>query len=128
MHRDKGKPTVYVTHDQTEAFAMGDRVAVIARGQVQQIGPATELAENPANMFVASFIGSPPMNLLPGRIRENGPIFSVEIEDTLVELPEHWRASLAGLEGGQGWSDRRRDRSGSAPATDSRARSPTSRR
>ncbi|OAH12336.1 ABC transporter ATP-binding protein [Streptomyces jeddahensis] len=101
MHRDKGKPTVYVTHDQTEAFAMGDRVAVVARGKVQQIGPATELAENPANMFVASFIGSPPMNLLPGRIRDNGSALSVEVEDTLMELPEHWRGSLAGLAGGQ---------------------------
>jgi multiple sugar transport system ATP-binding protein len=101
MHRDKGKPTVYVTHDQTEAFAMGDRVAVIARGQVQQIGPATELAENPANMFVASFIGSPPMNLLAGRIRVDGPALSVAVEGAVVVLPEHWRASLARLEGGQ---------------------------
>ncbi|UIX31994.1 ABC transporter ATP-binding protein [Streptomyces sp. GQFP] len=97
MHRDKGKPTVYVTHDQTEAFAMGDRVAVIAGGKVQQIGPATELAENPANMFVASFIGSPPMNLVGGRVRQDGPALSVAFEDAVVELPEHWRPALASL-------------------------------
>ncbi|MBA4865658.1 ABC transporter ATP-binding protein [Streptomyces sp. PSKA54] len=99
MHRDKGKPTVYVTHDQTEAFAMGDRVAVIARGRVQQIAPATELAENPANMFVASFVGSPPMNLLEGRVRQDGAGLSVVVEDAVVELPEHWRAPLARLGG-----------------------------
>jgi ABC-type sugar transport system ATPase subunit len=57
--------TIYVTHDQVEAMTMGDRIAVMNLGVLQQIGPPKELYENPANTFVATFIGSPAMNLLP---------------------------------------------------------------
>ena len=63
-----GTTTVYVTHDQTEAMTLGDRVAVLRRGEVQQVGTPKELYNDPANLFVAGFIGSPAMNLLPAEL------------------------------------------------------------
>jgi multiple sugar transport system ATP-binding protein len=59
--------TIYVTHDQVEAMTMGDRIAVMNHGVLQQVGSPEELYERPANLFVAGFIGSPPMNLLPAQ-------------------------------------------------------------
>ncbi len=67
-----GTTTVYVTHDQTEAMTLGDRVVVMRDGQVQQIGAPDELYRFPANLFVAGFIGSPAMNLLPGQLGPDG--------------------------------------------------------
>jgi len=69
LQRRIGTPSLYVTHDQTEAMTMGDRVAVLRDGVLEQLGTPTELYEMPANDFVASFIGSPAMNFLPGRLR-----------------------------------------------------------
>ena len=63
-----GATTVYVTHDQAEAMTLGDRVAVVDRGRLQQVAPPQELYEQPANTFVAGFIGNPPMNLLSARV------------------------------------------------------------
>jgi multiple sugar transport system ATP-binding protein len=63
-----GTTTVYVTHDQTEAMTLGDRVAVMRAGALQQVGKPTELYNHPANLFVAGFIGSPAMNFVPGTI------------------------------------------------------------
>jgi multiple sugar transport system ATP-binding protein len=60
--------TVYVTHDQTEAMTLGDRVAVMRAGVLQQVGSPAELYDNPVNLFVAGFIGSPAMNFMPGEI------------------------------------------------------------
>jgi multiple sugar transport system ATP-binding protein len=60
-----GTTAIYVTHDQVEAMAMGDRVAVMSRGSVRQIGTPAEVYDQPADTFVATFLGSPPMNLLP---------------------------------------------------------------
>ena len=60
--------TVYVTHDQTEAMTLGDRVAVMRAGALQQVGTPAELYDNPVNLFVAGFIGSPAMNFMPGEI------------------------------------------------------------
>jgi multiple sugar transport system ATP-binding protein len=60
--------TIYVTHDQTEALTLGDRIAVLRGGELQQVGPPRELYERPVNLFVAGFIGSPSMNFLPGRV------------------------------------------------------------
>lgn len=68
LHRDKGKATVYVTHDQAEAFAMGDRIAIMAEGHIHQASPPAELVDSPADTLVARFVGAPPMNLLPGRL------------------------------------------------------------
>jgi multiple sugar transport system ATP-binding protein len=75
QHRLK-TTTVYVTHDQTEAMTLGDRVAVLRKGVVQQVASPRELYQNPVNLFVAGFIGSPAMNFLPA-----------EVEGTTVRLP-----------------------------------------
>ena len=68
LQRRLGTTTIYVTHDQVEAMTMGDRIAVMRDGLLQQVGPAAELYERPANVFVAGFIGSPAMNLVPGPV------------------------------------------------------------
>lgn len=73
LQKHLGTTTIYVTHDQTEAMTLGDRIAVMNKGEVQQIGTPQELYEYPANLFVASFIGSPAMNLLPAR-HDNGSL------------------------------------------------------
>ncbi|WP_239152558.1 ABC transporter ATP-binding protein [Virgisporangium aurantiacum] len=83
-----GVTTLYVTHDQTEAMTLGDRVAVLKRGVLQQVAPPQELYDRPANMFVAGFIGSPPMNLVHGRFTERGTDLVLELgEQTLPILP-----------------------------------------
>ncbi|RCS25610.1 sn-glycerol-3-phosphate ABC transporter ATP-binding protein UgpC [Phyllobacterium salinisoli] len=68
LHRALGVTMVYVTHDQIEAMTLADRIVVLRAGRVEQIGTPTELYDNPANMFVAGFIGSPKMNFLPTRV------------------------------------------------------------
>src|SRR5688572_19036886 len=68
LQKRLGITTVYVTHDQTEAMTLGDRVAVMKRGVLQQLATPRELYENPGNLFVAGFIGSPPMNFLPATV------------------------------------------------------------
>jgi multiple sugar transport system ATP-binding protein len=73
LQKKLGITTVYVTHDQTEAMTLGDRVAVMKRGVLQQLASPRELYEQPVNLFVAGFIGSPPMNFLPATV-ENGQI------------------------------------------------------
>jgi multiple sugar transport system ATP-binding protein len=66
LQKRLGATTLYVTHDQVEAMTLGDRIAVMRDGRLQQVGTPEEVYTNPANVFVASFLGSPPMNLLPG--------------------------------------------------------------
>jgi multiple sugar transport system ATP-binding protein len=70
LQKRLGTTTVYVTHDQTEAMTLGDRVAVMRGGVLQQVGPPQVLYERPTNLFVAGFIGSPAMNFLPGRLED----------------------------------------------------------
>jgi multiple sugar transport system ATP-binding protein len=72
LHQRLGTTTVYVTHDQTEAITMADRVAVLRSGVLQQVGPPQALYDNPVNLFVAGFIGSPAMNLVPARLTRDG--------------------------------------------------------
>ncbi|MFO1056535.1 MAG: sn-glycerol-3-phosphate ABC transporter ATP-binding protein UgpC [Dongiaceae bacterium] len=72
LHRRLGVTTIYVTHDQTEAMTLGQRVTVLNHGRIQQVAPPRELYAWPANAFVAGFIGSPPMNLLRGRLDGDG--------------------------------------------------------
>ncbi|MEQ7124106.1 ABC transporter ATP-binding protein [Actinopolymorpha sp. B11F2] len=95
LHREKGKPSVYVTHDQSEAFAMGDVVAVVANGKVQQAGPPGELVERPANTFVAGFVGTPPMNLLDARLQNSDGSYVAVADDASLALPDSWRPALA---------------------------------
>ena len=78
IHRETGATTIYVTHDQTEAMTMADRIVVMKDGYVQQIGTPRELYFDPVNVFVAGFIGEPPMNFLKGTVRDGkltfGPV------------------------------------------------------
>jgi multiple sugar transport system ATP-binding protein len=77
LQHEIGTTTIYVTHDQVEAMTMGDRVAVMSMGVLQQVDEPQRLYDAPANLFVASFIGTPPMNLFSGSIRvENGSVFA----------------------------------------------------
>jgi multiple sugar transport system ATP-binding protein len=75
LQRSLGVTTIYVTHDQTEAMTLGNRVAVLQHGVLQQVAPPQELYKRPANLFVASFIGSPAMNLLEATVErgDGGP-------------------------------------------------------
>ncbi len=86
LQHQLGTTMVYVTHDQTEAMTLGDRVAVMRAGIIQQVDTPKVLYESPANLFVAGFIGSPSMNFLPGRIEGDSvrlPIGEVPLTDTL---------------------------------------------
>jgi multiple sugar transport system ATP-binding protein len=87
LQKRLGITTVYVTHDQTEAMTLGDRVAVLRRGVLQQLAPPRELYEQPVNLFVAGFIGSPPMNFMPATVKGG----KVELPFATVDLPEHAR-------------------------------------
>jgi sn-glycerol 3-phosphate transport system ATP-binding protein len=69
LHREVPVTSIYVTHDQVEAMTLGDRICVMSNGEVQQIGTTDEIYNRPANTFVAGFMGSPPMNLVPGEIQ-----------------------------------------------------------
>jgi multiple sugar transport system ATP-binding protein len=71
-HRSLRRTTLYVTHDQQEAMTMGDRVAVMFAGALQQVGSPAEILERPANRFVAGFIGSPPMSFVEGTVEQKG--------------------------------------------------------
>jgi multiple sugar transport system ATP-binding protein len=70
LHQQLGITTIYVTHDQVEAMTLGDRIAVMSAGRLQQLGAPQDVYDHPANVFVAGFIGSPPMNLLQGVVRD----------------------------------------------------------
>ncbi|HEX6459353.1 MAG TPA: sn-glycerol-3-phosphate ABC transporter ATP-binding protein UgpC [Thermoleophilaceae bacterium] len=85
-----GTTTIYVTHDQTEAMTLGDRVAVMRLGVVQQVGRPQDLYDRPRNLFVAGFIGSPAMNFVPGHV-ENG---SVRLPSVDVPIPANLQDEL----------------------------------
>ncbi len=90
LHVDVGATTVYVTHDQVEAMSMGDRIAIMNLGVLQQVGEPHEVYSNPANLFVANFIGSPGMNFLNCRMTRvnNGQIaLKMTSAGTIVSLP-----------------------------------------
>jgi multiple sugar transport system ATP-binding protein len=93
VQRRIAAPTLYVTHDQTEAMTMGDRVAILRDGVLQQLGTPDEIYDNPVNVFVAGFIGSPAMNLIGGRMDGNGVIFG----RTRLELPVSAVSARPGL-------------------------------
>lgn len=91
LQRQLGTTTIYVTHDQTEAMTMGDRIAVMNAGQIQQIATPLELYNHPANRFVAEFIGSPPMNFLTVQVQ--APLTITHPQFRLT-LPEAWAEAL----------------------------------
>ncbi|HVU67790.1 MAG TPA: ABC transporter ATP-binding protein [Ktedonobacteraceae bacterium] len=94
VHRLRRAPSIYVTHDQSEAFAIADRIAVIAQGRLQQVGTPDQLIETPANLFMAGFIGSPPMNLLSGNVSLDDAQAVLRVKDTSFTLPDKWQAVL----------------------------------
>lgn len=83
FHRRLNATTIYVTHDQTEAMTMGDKIVIMNQGEIQQIGSPSDIYKHPANLFVANFIGSPAMNLLPLK-REDARYF---LEDLAIDIP-----------------------------------------
>lgn len=87
LHQSLKTTSVYVTHDQIETMTMGDKIVVMRDGFVEQIGSPLELYDRPANVFVAGFIGSPAMNMLPGTMRHDGAGSCVELRDgALIEV------------------------------------------
>ncbi len=120
LQKRLGITTVYVTHDQTEAMTLGDRVAVLKRGILQQLATPRELYEQPVNLFVAGFIGSPPMNFLPATVEGNQvtlpfgtfPLPAAKAEKTAGKgllmagiRPEHFE-DVSVIEGGSADSSR----------------------
>jgi multiple sugar transport system ATP-binding protein len=102
LQRTLGITTVYVTHDQIEAMTMGDRVAVLSRGVLQQVDTPQNLYDRPDNLFVATFIGSPQMNVLRGVYTAGGDGGSISIGSQQVRVPASVlaaRPSLAGYDG-----------------------------
>ena len=101
LQKHLGTTTIYVTHDQTEAMTLGDRVAVLKNGFIQQIGSPYELYQQPINAFVAGFIGSPAMNFLPAKIN-NGRLFLYLLDLEIaapykVRFPEELDYVIAGI-------------------------------
>jgi multiple sugar transport system ATP-binding protein len=88
LQKELGTTTVYVTHDQVEAMTMGDRVAVMNKGVLQQVDAPQRLYDRPENLFVAGFIGTPPMNLLEARVTVNGGV-SVDLGGNTLPIPDH---------------------------------------
>jgi multiple sugar transport system ATP-binding protein len=100
LHIDQHATTVYVTHDQVEAMAMGDRIVVMSDAEVQQVGTPEDVYYKPSNLFVAKFIGSPGMNLIPGYYSE-GKIKLPGI-DNVYSPPEDWKPVIEQTLGTEG--------------------------
>ncbi len=86
---------IYVTHDQTEAMTLGDRIVIMRNGDVQQIGTPQEVFDHPANLFVAGFIGTPQMNLFDGELVVENGTYAVRVGDALITLSEDKQKNLA---------------------------------
>jgi multiple sugar transport system ATP-binding protein len=98
LHRRLGTTTLYVTHDQVEAMTMGERVAILDRGRLQQLATPREIYESPANLFVARFIGSPPMNLFAAKVAAGG---ALEVAGVALALGGSVAGALAALAPGR---------------------------
>ena len=101
LHNRLQSTMIYVTHDQVEAMTMGDRIVVMLDGLIQQVDAPLDLYHNPVNRFVAGFIGSPPMNMVEGRlVGENGDLCFRDRSDVVkLRIPERMRAALDGCAG-----------------------------
>jgi multiple sugar transport system ATP-binding protein len=100
LQKKLGVTTVYVTHDQTEAMTLGDRVAVLKLGELQQCATPRELYEQPVNLFVAGFIGSPPMNFMPAAVRGDSielPFVTVPLSADVAQRIEGHDLLIAGV-------------------------------
>ncbi|MBN1362333.1 MAG: ABC transporter ATP-binding protein [Sedimentisphaerales bacterium] len=96
LHQRLATTTLYVTHDQAEAMALGQRIGVLHHGRLQQVGSPDDIYRRPANRFVAGFFGMPPMNFLTARVRRQHEGLSLEIAGAGFDLPAPLRSSLAG--------------------------------
>jgi multiple sugar transport system ATP-binding protein len=96
LQRQLGITTIYVTHDQTEAMTMGDRIAIMSEGKIQQVAAPLELYNHPANRFVAEFIGSPPMNFIP--VEFHAPLLITHANFRFT-LPDVWGSALQKYDG-----------------------------
>jgi len=94
LHQKLGTTTVYVTHDQVEAMSIGDRVAVLKDGDLQQVGTPKELYDTPENIFVAGFIGSPAMNMLEGNLVEKNETLMIDLGVSMFELPTRMKEKI----------------------------------
>ena len=92
LHKELGVTTIYVTHDQVEAMTLGERVAVMRRGELQQVAPPQELYDGPANLFVAGFIGSPSMNFVEGALESTDGGLSVVFGNERIAVDDKERA------------------------------------
>ncbi len=92
LHQKVRTTIVYVTHDQVEAMTLADRIVVMKDGRIEQVGTPMEVFNNPVNTFVATFIGSPPMNLLPGTIRDSAVVLA---DNSAVPVPARLRGRAA---------------------------------
>jgi multiple sugar transport system ATP-binding protein len=88
LHREVGSTTVYVTHDQVEALSLGDRIAVMKDGEIVQCDTPSRIYDDPANVFVGSFIGSPPMNFIEGTARGADGALAVDVRGARIPLPQ----------------------------------------
>lgn len=88
LHQQIGKTTIYVTHDQAEAMTLGDRIAVLNKGHLQQVGPPDEVYDSPVNMFVAGFIGEPATNFIPIDLNDEGDRWRITSDLFELTLPE----------------------------------------
>jgi multiple sugar transport system ATP-binding protein len=98
LQRQIGVTTLYVTHDQVEAMTIGDRVAVMRRSELQQLADPQTVYDRPANLFVAGFIGSPPMNMLQADVERGDGGLALAVGDQRLVLDEQERAAHPGLE------------------------------
>src|SRR6188472_594003 len=96
---DLGVTTIYVTHDQIEAMTMGDRVAVMRKGELQQVASPQELYDRPVNVFVAGFIGSPAMNMLAATVEQSNGNLVAKVGGHQLVLDDELLASRGGLKG-----------------------------
>jgi multiple sugar transport system ATP-binding protein len=97
LQRELGTTTIYVTHDQVEALTMGTRIAVMRKGVLQQVGPPQLVYDKPTNLFVATFIGAPPMNLFRARLEQSSGGMSCVIRNQRLRVPEAVSSVLPGL-------------------------------
>jgi multiple sugar transport system ATP-binding protein len=99
LHQRLQTTFIYVTHDQTEAMTMASRIAVINKGDLQQLDTPQNLYDYPNNLFVAGFIGSPAMNFFPAKIVKEGDKFFVDAEDFKVQIPDNLSGPYKGMDG-----------------------------
>src|SRR5262249_8284755 len=97
LQRDLGVTTVYVTHDQVEAMTMGDRVAVMRKGELQQVDDPQTLYDRPVNLFVGGFIGSPAMNIVHATVERSNGSIAVALGDQKLEVDESVLAARPAL-------------------------------